>query len=303
MQYKVLTVLLFFNQALFAQNNQYPQDFFRSPIDGRIYLSGTFAELRSNHFHAGIDIKTGGEIGKNIYAIADGYVSRIKVSPYGYGHAVYIAHPNGFTSVYGHLNEILGPYGVYVKQQQYSKQKFALDLYFQVDQFPVNKGDTIAISGNTGSSGGPHLHFEIRETATQEPINPLLFGYQIKDHITPKIRGLRIYPAEKKTLINGENQAVGFSLRGWGKEYKLLNSDTISISGDFYTAINTIDKQNDSENRNGVYQIELWIDSTLFYMHNMERINFSTSRYLNTLIDFDHYKKKQFPVSKNFYQS
>lgn len=289
----ILTIILLISLNLSAQENTYPQDYFRSPIDGRIYPSGTFGELRSNHFHAGLDIKTGGKIGANIYAVADGFISRIKISPYGYGHAVYIAHPNGFTSVYGHLNELLGAAGAYVLQQQYKRQKFAVDLYFKADQFPVSKGDTIALSGNTGGSGGPHLHFEIRETATQEPINPLLFGLEVKDYITPQIRGLRIYPAEEATYIDGKNEVVSFALKGWGKDYQIAESDTIEVSGDFYTGINTIDKQNDSNNKNGVYQIELWIDSSLFYMHNVERTNFSTTRYLNTLIDFDYYKNQK----------
>lgn len=286
-------IFLFFYILGFTQELKYPQDYFRSPVDDRIYPSGTFGELRSNHFHAGLDIKTGGVIGKNIYAAADGYISRIKVSPYGYGHAIYVAHPNGYTTVYAHLNELLGAHGAYVEQQQYRRQRFAVDLYFKAGQFPLNKGDTIAFSGNTGGSGGPHLHFEIRETATQEPINPILFGLDVKDYITPQIRGLRIYPAEESTLINGEHEAANFALRGWGKDYRPKGSDTIMITGDFYTGINTIDKQNDSENKNGVYQIELWIDSTLFYMQNVERTNFSTTRYLNTLIDFDFYKKYQ----------
>jgi len=293
MRNTILTILLLMNLVIYAQQDKYPQDYFRSPIDGRIYPSGTFGELRSNHFHAGLDIKTGGEIGKNIYAVADGYVSRIKISPYGYGHAIYIAHPNGFTSVYGHLSKLLGAHGEYVEQQQYKRQKFAVDLYFKAGQFPVSKGDTIALSGNTGGSGGPHLHFEIRETATQEPINPLLFGLEVKDYITPQIRGLRIYPAEEQSLINGSHNPVSFNLKGWGKDYQLSNSDTITISGDFYTGINTIDKQNDSNNKNGVYQIELWIDSSLFFQQNVERLNFSTTRYINTLIDFDYYKNHQ----------
>ncbi len=292
-QYILSTLIILLSFTGFSQENKYPQDYFRSPVDGRIYLSGTFGELRSNHFHAGIDIKTGGEIGKNIYAVADGYISRIKISPFGYGHAVYIAHPNGFTSVYGHLHQLLGAHGAYVEQQQYKKQRFAVDLYFKAGQFKVKKGDVIALSGNTGGSGGPHLHFEIRETATQEPINPLLFGYDVKDFITPQIRGLRIFPASENTFINGDARPRNFALRGWGKDYQLKDSDTIHISGDFYTGINTIDKQNDSNNKNGVYQIELWIDSSLFFMQNVERINFSTSRYLNTLIDFDYYKNYQ----------
>ncbi len=154
----LVSTLISFTQTI------YPQDYFRSPIDGRIYLSGTFGELRSNHFHSGIDIKTGGVEGENVYAVADGYISRIKISPWGYGNAVYIKHPNGYTSVYGHLRNYNKIIGEYVKNEQYKKQKFALDLFLEPHEIQIKKSDVIAISGNSGSSGGPHLHFEIRDS-------------------------------------------------------------------------------------------------------------------------------------------
>lgn len=279
---------------LSAQNDsKYPQDYFRSPIEGRIYLSGTFGELRSNHFHGGIDIKTGGVEGKNIHAAADGWVSRIKISPWGYGNAVYIDHPNGYTTVYGHLKELKGDAAKYVEQQQYKRQSFAVDLYMKAGQFPVKKGDIFALSGNTGGSGGPHLHFEIRETANQEIINPLLFGFEVKDIITPTIRSIRIYPAEEQTTIEGKQKAQIFTLKGWGADYLLKEKDTLEIAGDFYLGINTIDKQNDTQNKNGVYEIDIFVDSNLVYSHNVERLNFASTRYINTLIDFKFYKKKQ----------
>lgn len=291
----LLTILIILvQQHISAQDHQkYPQDYFRPPIDGRIYLSGTFGELRSNHFHAGIDIKTGGVEGKNIYAAANGWVSRVKISPWGYGHAVYIEHPNGFTTVYGHLKELKEAIAEYVEKQQYKRQKFAVDLYLEAHEFPVKKGEIIALSGNTGGSGGPHLHFEIRNTSTQEPINPLLFGIEVKDYITPQINAIRIYPTASNTLIDESSKAKSFKLKGWGKNYQLLEKDTITIEGDFYLGINTYDKQNDSNNKNGVYQIEVWVDSSIYFMQNVEKINFSTSRYINTLIDFDYYKKYQ----------
>lgn len=287
------SLILNSNFSFSQENDKYPQDYFRSPIEGRIYLSGTFGELRSNHFHAGIDIKTGGSEGKNIYAAADGWVSRVKISPWGYGHAVYIEHPNGYTTVYGHLQRLKGDIADYVKKQQYKKKSFSVDLYLTAHQFEVKKGDIIALSGNSGGSGGPHLHFEIRETANQEPINPILFGIQVKDFITPQIKSIRIYPAEKDALVNGKPKAENFVLKGWGKDYRFKNGDSIKIHGDFYLGIATTDKQNDSHNKNGVYEIELYADSNLFYHHKVERLNFSTSRYINTLIDYKYYKNKK----------
>lgn len=297
MRSKLILLLIFFFQIFAHLSAQvisnYPQDYFRSPIEGRIYLSGTFGELRSNHFHGGIDIKTGGVEGRNIYAAADGWVTRVKISPWGYGNALYIEHPNGYTTVYGHLKEIKGEVAKYIESQQYQKQSFGVDLYLKAGQFPVKKGDIIALSGNTGSSGGPHLHFEIRETSSQEIINPLLFGFEVKDFITPTIHSLRIYPGERSTSIAGQPKAKNFDLKGWGLNYQLKGQDTISILGDFYLGINTIDKQNDTQNKNGVYQIEVFADSILVYSHQVERLNFASTRYLNTLIDFDYYKRKQ----------
>ncbi len=299
--YIFLSFFILNSTSLQAQNeSKYPQEYFRSPINGRIYLSGTFGELRSNHFHAGIDIKTGGSERKNVYASAEGWISRVKISPWGYGNAIYIEHPNGYTTVYGHLKEIKGALAEYVLKQQYKKQNFTVDLYLTAHQFAVNQGDIIALSGNSGSSGGPHVHFEIRETATQEPLNPLLFGIKVKDLITPIIKSLRIYPAEKGALIQGKNKAENFILKGWGRDYHLKNGDSIHINGDFYLGIYTIDKQNDSHNKNGVYQIEVFLDSVLFYSHHVERLNFSTSRYINTLIDYNYYKNGQRRYQRTF---
>ena len=299
---KNLSVCLIFTLSTIVSlaQNEYPQDYFRSPINGRIYLSGTFGELRSNHFHTGIDIKTGGVEGQNIYAAAEGYISRIKVSPWGYGHAVYIIHPNGYTTVYGHLKNYNEAISEYVIAEQYKKQKFAIDIFPEPNQLRIKKGEIVAISGNSGSSGGPHLHFEIRNSETEDPINPLLFGIQVKDYITPTIKSLRIYPAEKGALVQGKPKAENFILKGWGKNYAFKNGDSIVVNGDFYTGISTIDKQNDSHNKNGVYSIDIYVDSLLFYHHQLQRLNFMTNRYINTLIDYEYYKKKKRKYQRSY---
>ena len=187
----LLVSLLFACMGLMAQEN-FPK--YGKPVDIPIYLSATFGELRPNHLHAGLDIKTQAVEGKKIYAVADGYVSRIGVSPYGYGNVLYITHYDGYTSVYAHLQRFSGEIAKYVKQYQYKNKTFAAQIFPDKDKFPVKKGDLIAYSGNSGGSGGPHLHFEIRHTDSEKPVNPLYFGYQIEDNVKPMILGASVYP-------------------------------------------------------------------------------------------------------------
>ena len=175
MKYLLLIFFLFFALISKSQNN-FPKNDFRAPLDIPIYLSGNFGELRSNHYHAGLDIKTQGVEGIKVFAVADGFVSRINVSPYGYGNALYITHANGYTSVYGHLQKYNDKIGAIVKKEQYAKENFAIQLFPPPYQIQVKKGDLVAYTGNTGGSGGPHLHFEIRDTKSEHPYNPFLFG-------------------------------------------------------------------------------------------------------------------------------
>ena len=172
----------------------YPQNYFRSPVDHHIKLSGTFGELRPNHLHAGIDIKAkNGKIGQPLYATADGYVSRIKVQSGGYGNVLYINHPNGYTSVYAHLHEFPKAIAKYVKEFQYRRQSFEVEIFPEAERFRFKQGEVVGKLGLSGRSFGPHLHFEIRDTKTEKPINPLLFGIQVADNIAPKLHKLKAY--------------------------------------------------------------------------------------------------------------
>ena len=160
----LLPVMVLLGMIASAQTeSKYPKNYFRSPLDIPMSLSGNFGEIRPNHFHSGLDLRTNSREGLNIYAVADGYVSRIKVSPYGYGKAIYITHPNGYVSVYGHLSAYSGAIAEYIKKAQYEKESFEVELFPAKDEIKVTKGQVIAFSGNTGGSGGPHLHFEIRD--------------------------------------------------------------------------------------------------------------------------------------------
>ncbi len=287
--------ILFFLAPIYSQN-VYPQHYFRSPIDFRILLAGTFGELRADHFHTGIDIKTRGVEGAKVHAVADGYVSRVKVSAFGTGKTIYLTHPNGYVSVYGHLSRFNDSLAAYVENQQYKRQSFEVDLYLKKGQFEYAKGDIIAFSGNTGSSAGPHLHFEIRDEKTQEPLNPLLFGIPVKDYIRPIINSIRVYPLHF--------QAFNLNLSGWGENYHLKQGDSLAVPNAFYLGINTIDKQNDSKNKNGVFEVKLFLDSIQIFGNRQERLNFSTGRYINTFIDYayyDHFKRRyqRSYISKN----
>ena len=163
------------------------------PMKIDMVLSGNFGELRSNHFHTGIDIKTYGREGYGMYAITEGHVSRIKISPWGYGKAIYIDHPNGLTTVYAHCSSFPEKIQKFIEKAQYQLQKSSIDLYPGEFELPVKKGEIIAYSGNSGSSHGPHLHFEIRDTKSEDPLNPLLFNFDIEDNISPSIEGIYLY--------------------------------------------------------------------------------------------------------------
>ncbi len=290
----IITLLLAAISSLNAQNNNYPPDYFIPPLDGQLLLSGTFGELRSNHFHAGIDIKTGGAEGKPVYAIADGYISRIKVSTGGYGKALYITHANGYVSVYGHLQRFNDTLQKYIRNYQYEKERFVVEKFPAKDELLVKKGKLIAYSGNTGGSTAPHLHFEIREESTQHPVNPLLFkSIGVTDFYRPKIHEVAIYPVDGDALINGKNDTVFFRVGGWGEGHYLTGKPKITVSGKASFGIRCHDPMNDVPNKNGVYTIDFFRDSTWIFGLEMDKISFATTRYLNSLIDYGYFKKKK----------
>ena len=198
----IFLLFFLFGLSVFSQEN-YPTDYFRSPLDIPISLAGTFGELRSNHFHAGMDIKTKRRNGLKVYATADGYVSRIKVALWGYGKVIYIRHPNGYTSVYAHLSKFGEGIQEYVKNIQYTKESYETgNIYPKENEIIVKKGQIIGYSGSTGGFVAPHLHYEIRDTKTEHIINPMLFGLVVQDSIAPRINKLMAYPIESSSRIN-----------------------------------------------------------------------------------------------------
>ena len=283
----LLIIVLLTNINLFGQE-------YIAPLEFRMLLSGTFGELRGNHFHAGIDIKTEGVEGQKVKAIYDGYISRIKVSTWGYGKAIYITHPKtGHTSVYAHLQKFSTKIDSIVKKYHYKKESFEINFYPNKDALIIKQGEVIALSGNSGGSSGAHLHFEIRDTKTEHPINPLQFGFKIDDSIAPTLKKLKIY-AFDTTLINGYRKSKIINIKKTNNKYSI--DETITINGSFALGIFTYDKLNDSYNKNGVYAIKLYIDSSIYYEFKVDELDFNTSRYINAHMDYCEKKE-----SKNKY--
>lgn len=293
----VVFILCSFN--LRAQN-PYSETNFRSPLDIPLVLAGTFGELRSNHFHAGIDIKTKGMEGFPVLAIDSGYVSRLKTRPGGYGKALYLTHYNGYVSVYAHLQGFEAVISSYLLSKQYSAQKFSVDLFPEIEQFKFHKGDTIAWTGNSGGSTAPHLHFEIRDAKTQQTINPLLFGFKVKDTTPPTLRNLHVYPLNSHSTINGATDTLRLPIRKVSARKYSLDSIDIVVNGIIGFGIDVFDRLDNAPNKNGIYSIELFVDSNLIYKHKMERFSFSETRYINSFMDYHAKKNYSIRPQKSF---
>ena len=290
---------LLFAGSLFAQND-YPKDYFRSPLDIPMQLSGNFGELRPNHFHAGFDLKTLQKEGLNVYAVADGYVSRIKISTFGNGKAIYITHPNGYTSVYGHLQRATDEIEDFIKKTHYANQSFEIEMFLKSDQLVVKKGQRIALSGNTGSSEGPHLHFEFRDNITENIINPMLFGFDkmLKDSKKPLISSIYVYPIDDETTVNQSKRPLVLNLVL--KKDGTYQADKVVTNGRIGFGINTFDYDDVSYNKNGVYKVQSFYNGTPNFGYQFDTYSFDEMRYINALIDYSRYKKMQQRVQKLF---
>lgn len=274
---------------ILTQIGAFAQDYkLGNPLSIAPSLSGNYGELRSNHFHAGIDLKTGGREGLEVMAVDTGFVSRIKVSSYGYGKVVYVDHPSGYTTVYAHLSKLNDSINNYAKRIQYEQESFEIDVYPGKNDLPVSKGQVIALSGNTGGSGGPHLHFEIRETESEIPRNPLLFGFPLGDNKYPQIEAVSIVPLSADSRVNGLRKTFRTRTQGYANK-TLTRGSIIKTSGPFGIAIRGFDEQNGSNNHNGIYKIECFVDGNLNACFIADSIAFDKSRYLNALIDYEHY--------------
>lgn len=249
------------------------------------YYSSNFGEIRTNHFHSGVDFKTDGVEGKEVVAVADGYVSRIFQSPSGYGLALYVTHPNGTTSVYAHLQKFRKDIADYVFAERHRQKRHRIDLYCKPDQFRVTQGQVIALSGNSGSSGGPHLHFEIRETASQKPLNTIAAGlFSPKDDLPPIISRLHYIEVDSIGGVPCHSPRKSYDVvRREGATYRLRDSLPIEVGRRGYFIIEASDRKNDTQNRYGVYHIVAEIDQDPYFEYRNDGFTFSTTRYCNSV--------------------
>ncbi|NLP58720.1 M23 family metallopeptidase [Lutibacter sp. B1] len=287
-----------YSQGETSSNNLYPTNYFRKPLDIPILLSGTFGELRSNHFHAGLDIKTQQREGFYVYTAAEGYVSRIKVSLWGYGKAIYITHPNGYTTVYAHLKKFNKRIEEYVKNTQYSKENYEIEVFPSANELPVSKNEVIAYTGSTGGFVGPHLHFEIRDSKTEKPINPLFFGIDVNDSKPPTINTLIGYSFGDSSHINQIGKPTQIPLK------KLANGDLLANKtvayGKIGFGINAYDQLDGAYNKNGLYSLEMFVNAEKVHEFKATTFSFYETRYINLLIDYERYGNLNQRIQKCF---
>ena len=291
--------LTIFSFNLLSQNlpNYHP------PLDIPLVLSANFGELRTNHFHMGVDFKTNGKTGYNMYAIDNGYVKRAVVSPYGYGRVIHIAHPNGVTSVYAHCQSFSKRIDSIIDLKRIELRNNEVDLELEPSEIKVNRGEIIAISGNTGASTAPHLHFELRDTKTDAAINPLLYGFDISDHVQPEIKRLKIYALSKEAYRYNKTREYSvhrseqtFSCK---KEIR-LPSDFCSNSGGIGFAFDVIDKLDSANNPCGLFKGEIFVNDKLHFASSIDTVPFESTRYINCYKDFEEFHQNKFNFHKYF---
>ena len=290
--------LVFLFVTVYSQDKREPE--FLPPLKIKPVVSGSFGEVRPNHFHSGLDLATNGKTGYRVYSSADGFVARIKVSPTGYGKALYIQHPNGYTTVYGHLQRYSKRIDSLVRHRQYEKKSYSIELFFKKGEIPVKQGEVVAYSGNSGSSGGPHLHFEIRKTASQKPMDPLLFRDDVEDDVRPKIQGLKIYPLDTNSMIEGKHKPKYLSAVYYDKQYHPKGQKVIKVSGEIGLGIQVLDYYSGSWRKCGVRSVELLVDSEKVFKSDVSSFSFAETRYVNSLMDYAEKKHTGKVIQKSF---
>lgn len=272
----------------FTVNSQvtYPKNYFRNPLDVPMKLAANFGEIRRNHWHMGLDIRTEHRENLPVYAAADGYVAEVRIEPGGFGQAIFINHPNGLTTVYGHLNHFVPELQQYIIGQQYKLESWQVDLSFQPNQFPVRKGQLIAYSGNAGASEGPHLHFEIRDTKTTRCLNPLLFGMPLQDNVPPTIVRLALYDRSRSVY---EQSPKLFPVRKTGSVYGIPKMPILKTGlKKMSFAIQAFDKLTGANNPVGIYEAALFVDEKPVINFFIDSIDYIETHGINAQVDYKY---------------
>lgn len=268
--------------------------YYAVPLRIPVSLSGNFGELRPDHFHTGLDFRTERRTGVPVYSTAEGSVSRIVVSPGGYGHALYISHPNNTTSLYGHLLRFRDDIQEYVKEEQYRRKSFAIDLEVTAEKFRVGRQELIAFSGNTGSSGGPHLHFEIRDTPSQDALNPLLEDhFNTTDQLPPKISAVQFCPIGDDSHVEFSRDKKNLQTTCSGNVCKPLPTSLIKCFGKIGVAFSANDYMDNNPGSFGIYSAQLNVSGRKIFSWTIKRVSFNKNRFMNSHIDYASFVGKR----------
>ena len=292
---KILFIIFSIIPWLIHAQTKYPTNYFSNPLEIPLILNGNFGESRSNHFHSGIDIKTQLKEGLKVFSVAKGNISRIKIAHGGFGKAIYVSHPNGYTTVYAHLKKFNNSIEEFVKKIQYKKQSYEVDLYLNTSDLKVFNNEVIGFSGNTGSSSGPHLHFETRKTVNQKALNPLLFGIEIKDTRRPVVNSLYMYKKLKSGSISLPYKVVLNKIND-----STFATKKIKVNGLVSFGVSGFDRQDLAKNKNGIYEISTFLNENLINSMKFDSFFFEESIKINSLIDYSFFVENRKRILKLF---